>query len=306
MLQIRDELSGFFASLDKPGREADRAFYLEAWSGNGDFRVDRIGRGSLRIPVMRLAVHGTIQPAKLELYLGDAFSHGRGDDGLLQRFQLMVWPDELPPYEHRVKPENRRLEQRVARIAEELDRLAQNDDDVANVHFDQEAQELQDAFRQELEDRLRDGSLDRFPAFESYVAKYRSLMPSLALIFHVIEAVDAGNTFGSICLDCTRRAAVFVEFLEAHARKIYAHELEPNRPSVAALAAHIENGDIEDGTPVRDLERNRWSGLTTRGALNRALTELEAAGWCRVEQSIPGRAGGRPSTLVRLHPDLQR
>ena len=131
-----------------------------------------------------------------------------------------------------------------------------------------------------------------------------SLMPSVALIFHVIEAVDAGNTFGSICLDCTRRAAVFVEFLEAHARKVYAQELEPDRAAVVALAARIENGDVADGTAVRELVRNKWKGLTSHGEVMRALEVLQDAGWCRVEQQSTGSRGGRPSTVVHLHSDL--
>ena len=43
ILYYRDELMGWLRSLDKAGREADRAFYLEAWNGNGSFSVDRIG-----------------------------------------------------------------------------------------------------------------------------------------------------------------------------------------------------------------------------------------------------------------------
>ncbi|PLS86537.1 MAG: hypothetical protein CYG60_06720, partial [Actinobacteria bacterium] len=50
ILYYRDELMGWLRSLDKAGREADRAFYLEAWNGNGSFSVDRIGRGSLHVP----------------------------------------------------------------------------------------------------------------------------------------------------------------------------------------------------------------------------------------------------------------
>ena len=35
---------------------------------------------------------GGIQPGPLERYLREVFG-GRGDDGLIQRFQLSVWPD---------------------------------------------------------------------------------------------------------------------------------------------------------------------------------------------------------------------
>ena len=49
VLLYRDELSGFFRSLEQPGHEADRAFYLECWNGDGAFTYDRIGRGTLHI-----------------------------------------------------------------------------------------------------------------------------------------------------------------------------------------------------------------------------------------------------------------
>jgi len=42
-------------------------------------------------------VLGGIQPGPLERYLRAVFG-GRGDDGLLQRFQLAVWPDGAGPW----------------------------------------------------------------------------------------------------------------------------------------------------------------------------------------------------------------
>src|SRR4030095_6451295 len=52
LLLIRDELAGWLRTLEKPGREGDREFFLEAWNGVGDFYVDRIGRGTLHIPAL--------------------------------------------------------------------------------------------------------------------------------------------------------------------------------------------------------------------------------------------------------------
>ena len=46
LLQFRDELIGLLAGWDRAGREQDRAFYLEAWNGNGSITIDRIGRGT--------------------------------------------------------------------------------------------------------------------------------------------------------------------------------------------------------------------------------------------------------------------
>ena len=50
LIVFRDELVGFFKSLDRQGHEADRSFYLETWNGSGSFTFDRIGRGTIHIP----------------------------------------------------------------------------------------------------------------------------------------------------------------------------------------------------------------------------------------------------------------
>src|SRR3712207_1431233 len=95
ILVHRDELSGWLRNLDKQGREGDRSFYLESWNGTGSFDVDRIGRGSLHLSALCLSILGGIQPGPLSTYVYQATQGDKGDDGLLQRFQLLVWPD--PP-----------------------------------------------------------------------------------------------------------------------------------------------------------------------------------------------------------------
>ena len=75
------------------GMKADRAFYLEAWNGHGRFKYDRISRGTIDIEAACISILGGIQPGPLGHYLRSALQGGEGDDGLIQRFQLLVWPD---------------------------------------------------------------------------------------------------------------------------------------------------------------------------------------------------------------------
>jgi len=71
---------------------AERAFYLEAFNGDGGYTFDRIGRGTVRIESTTVALIGGIQPSKLAPLVRGAAS-GQADDGLIQRLQLAVWPD---------------------------------------------------------------------------------------------------------------------------------------------------------------------------------------------------------------------
>ena len=93
VLLFRDELNGFFKSLTKEGKEMDRAFYLEAWDGTGKFTYDRIIRGTIEIESICVSIFGTIQPSVLQKIVKESQSFSASDDGLLQRFQLAVYPE---------------------------------------------------------------------------------------------------------------------------------------------------------------------------------------------------------------------
>ena len=55
--------------------------------------------------------------------------------------------------------------------------------------------------------------------------KYRSLMPSLALIGHLIDGV-AGGTTGPVSRAAAARAVAWCEYLQGHARRLYASVMD--------------------------------------------------------------------------------
>jgi hypothetical protein len=119
-----------------------------------------------------------------------------------------------------------------------LDRLEPpNQEDIPALRFAPDAQDLSDTWRHELESRLRSEELGTTPTFESHVAKFRSLMPSLALLFHLINVAETFAPFATsvdghsgeilveqippVSLKAAQLAAAWVDFLECHARKVY-------------------------------------------------------------------------------------
>jgi hypothetical protein len=158
VLYLRDELSGWIAQLDQRGRERERAFFLESWDGEGDFTFDRVGRGTVYASHLCLSVFGGLQPARLKEYLADAVRGGAGDDGFMQRFQLLVWPDVQPNWEEIDRLRDTRAEGRVEQI---LDRLLQiSPEEPFRVRFSGAAQEQYSAWRKELEQKIRGGDLE--------------------------------------------------------------------------------------------------------------------------------------------------
>jgi hypothetical protein len=120
VLVVRDELTGWLAELERPGREGERAFYLSAWNGDTSHTIDRIGRGSIHVPACCVSLFGNIQPARLRTYLTDALHDGPANDGLFQRLQLLVWPDVPQQWSYVDRAPNLEAQHRVRRVLEVL------------------------------------------------------------------------------------------------------------------------------------------------------------------------------------------
>lgn len=309
----RDEIAGWIYTFDKQGREGDREFYLEGWNGTGSFDVDRISRGSLHIPAACVAVSGTIQPSKLAAQFCRVLSGGSGGDGLFQRFQLLIYPDDLGEWvDIDRKPDMEAFDGLYAALTRlvGLDGGRASEEtvnDVPVLRFSSDAQKLFTRWRDGLERRIRRGDLRSCPAFEGHIAKYRGLMPALALIFHAVEWAsnsEAELPIPHISLRAAQMAASWCDYLEQHARKVYAQEVNPGPVAAQHLAGRIERGQLLDGMTVRDAQQHEWSGLKKSGDILAGLEVLAAIGWVRVERVNGGPRGGRPSKVIRVNPRL--
>lgn len=296
VLMIRDELSGWLATLDKPGREGERGFFLSAWNGDTGHTIDRIGRGSIHVDACCVSILGGIQPARLRCYLIDALQDGPLNDGLIQRFQVLVYPDTPRSWRYVDRPPN---SEAVSTAQQTYDRLARLDPaQPMRFRFHPEGQELFVAWLTELEDKVRSGALH--PALVSHLAKYRSLMPSLALLF---ELADGGTD--QVSLQHAQQAAAMCEYLEAHANRVYSMIISPQRQAAAELGRHLNSGwKSEEGVfTVRNVYRNGWAGLDTPERVRAALDMLSDAGWIRREET--GDRTGRPSEVYLINPRVR-
>lgn len=305
----RDELTGWFKSLDMDGREGDRSFFLESWNGSGGFTVDRIGRGTLHIPALCLSILGGIQPGPISSYVYQATKGGVGDDGLLQRFQLVVWPDFPKDWKNIDRWPDTDAKKRAHEVFKKIDSYEHPEHeaesssplDIPAVRFSPEGQQVFNLWRENLEKRLRSGDLS--PAMEAHLAKYRSLMPSLALIFQLCQDVDHGARVKKVECSSAEMAVRWCAYLETHARRLYACAENPNLVSAKALLQCIERESLTDGFTLRDVYRSRWSKLSSLEEAKNATDILVEYGWIRCEKH---QTATKSKTIFILHPQLRQ
>lgn len=311
VLHFRDELSGFIANMSREGHEGDRAFFIEAADGGvgGSYETDRIGRGNTRNAGPCVGVLGGIQPGKLSRIVAGAISQGADDDGFVQRFRLLVWPDDPGAELGEDVPSDLEAEDRVLRVFRVLDTpppgklgAVEEGGGLPYLRFGPKAQELFDDWLRDHHARSRLDDLVSAPAFEAHLTKYRSLVPALALIFHLVDVADGTVTPGPVTEVAVDLAIQWADFLELHARKVYGHELRPDTEAAHALARKIRSGQLLDGMSVNDIAERDWSGLGRPGLVHAGLDLLERHGWVR---RVPIPTSGRTKTVVHLHPDLR-
>lgn len=308
LLLFRDELGGWMEGLYKSGREGDREFFLEAWNGDTPYSMDRIGRGSTFVDGLCLSVLGGLQPSKFDAYVASLAKGGKADDGLLQRFQILFYPEKQKRRQVVDRVPNAQVSLNIDSLVEKLAAIpspkrVDGDIERSSLRFDEEAQQLADIWAQKLEDRLSQPKIH--PIFEAHLSKYRSLMPSLALIFETIASLLKDDKLPScVSKGSVERATQLCEVLESHARKAFRDYIAPGECGGRLLLSRIKDGSIADYDKCRDIYRRGWRGLNKPDLLESALAHLKEYGWLRTEYIKPPT--GSRSEVVRLHPNLRR
>lgn len=305
LLLFRDELMGLLSHWDKDGNEADRSFYLEAWNGYGSKITDRIGRGTILTKNLCISLLGSTQPSKLVSYFQRALG-GVENDGLLQRFQLLVYPDDTKDWKLVDRKPNEKSREQAFSIIVKLAEMnfckygAQLDEksEIPYFHFDAPAQEIFYEWLTELEGKLRNTSDE--PVFIEHLAKYRKLLPSLALIFHLIN-IASGKISGPVTKECVQNAARWCEYLEAHIRRIYESALCLEYQAARNLARKIQEGEFKNHFNTRDVYRKEGTLLKNREEVEAACTVLIESGWIR-EGSLSEE--GKPKKCYFINPKV--
>ena len=309
ILVERDELVSLLRHLDRDEQTVARGFYLSGWSGSQPYTFDRILRGHLHIEAVCLSVLGNTQPSRIAEYVLRANADGGGGDGLLQQFGLMVWPDSPPGWKNVDEYPNREAREVAREIFIDASKLTEAEalqrgalkgtyDKLPCFRFSDGALAQFLDWRTDLERTLRSGELS--PALEGHLAKYRKLVPALALINHIADGEQ-----GDIAEVSLLKALAFSKYLESHARRVYGASNTIELNAAQAILTRIRKGDLCDGFTARDVHQRDWSGLTDRDHVHAGLSLLADLDYIAGSTTTAGPHGGRPKTTYAINPKVK-
>ena len=183
LICMRDELSGWFASMDAyksggaKGVNKDRSLWLEAYNGK-PMTIDRVTRGSLLVPNWSVSMIGGIQPEMIK-----SVANSMGHDGLLQRFMVVVADDPRPDVD---RVPNMASVNAFSELFDQLYAMQPTEDRVLLSEGAHAVRERFDSVQIRLCNAMRDVS----PHLSAWVAKWPGLFSRLLLTYHVIECAS--------------------------------------------------------------------------------------------------------------------
>jgi phage/plasmid primase-like uncharacterized protein len=287
LLLVRDELPGWLSQLLKEDGQQDRAFYLECFDGNSYFVYDRIGRGTIEIKNCTLSIIGGIQPSKILPLLKDAMNGH--DDGLIQRFQLIVWPDDITSWVWVDQAPHQTAKDRYFEVFEEIYALKLSNDDAAPItfHFSESSQKLFISWMEKINKLARGNQIHSI--LESYILKMPQTIAGLALLFELInkgrERVEA---------TATNMALMWADYLLSHAQKLYSNVINQSLKGAHLLLERKTK--LHNPFTIREIQRKGWASLDNNEMINEALNWLLDYGYLTTKEtpSVNG-FGGRPT-----------
>lgn len=296
ILSVCDELSGWLKDLYGKN-QSDRGYYLSGWSGKQTYTDIKIGRGITQADNICIGLLGTIQPDKFKIYVQKA---AQGDnDGLIQRFQLAVYPDtpkEWMPVDYKQDEEEIERIYSIFKTLAEIDFLefGATKNDYANspcFHYDEEAQQIFDGWYENLNTKkIKD---EPNPLIVEHLSKYPKLFASLSLIFHCIELANDDEFDGDVSAYAANMAITWCDYLETHARRVYAQSdsLDKNK-SVIKLSEMIKAKYVISPFNAKDIYGRHRKGLSNAELVDAACEVLVEKNW--LKKLEPKKGNGRP------------
>ena len=304
---FRDELNGFLMKMKKDGHDEDEDFHIEGWAGDGSFTLDRIGRGTVRSELICESIFGTIQPTRIIPHIRQTKSDTK-NSGFIQRFQILLYPDS-ENWEYIDKSPNSAAARRAFNCFKEIANMEfkslkgciAEDNKMPFMRFSDDAQELFIAWLHELQEKLCNP--ENSPVIREHFGKYRSLMPSLALQFHLIDIAD-GMSSGPVSLSAAQMAAAWCEYLESHSRRIYGMAEDITARAAGILADRIQAGKLGNNFTAREVQRKGWELLTEKEVVKGALQDLVEANWLREKILSATSKGGPIKVEYEINPKI--
>jgi hypothetical protein len=299
ILLFRDEISAWLTMLEKPDKAQERAFYLEGFSG-GQYEQIRVTRDNVKINNLTVSLLGGLQPSKL-LKMLRSRNDGTNNDGLFERFQLLVYPDHASYYVD--KEPHEEATEKVNSIFTLLSEIGAPESPLT-FSFTENAQVLWDSWATDF--KLKEVKLDEEQ--QTVLGKYPALCAKLSLIFELVQQAESFegsqnfNVSDEVTLKALEMGIKWIKLLWSHNRRIQNYSQEYRHDDKTDLLLKRLKQIQHEPFTGRDVYHGGPRGLRYASEFEKAADELVRLGCLkRVERTTTNH---KKKFWYYKHPEL--
>jgi hypothetical protein len=288
ILLVQDEISALFNKFDQPS-STDRQYLLEAFNGGSSYSVDRMSRESVFIEKNTLSLIGTIQPDVLK---GIFQTNGSKSDGFMQRLQLAVWPDSIEQ-EYVDSLPDELAEREAWAVYTSLYQI-----EATLLQFSSSAQKVFENWMRQSFKQSAELGKDGLSELSSHVTKYRSMVPTIALLIELAQDQNAYEVSEASIV----KAVQWSNYLITHAKRIYGIQ---DKAAIIAEKLVDKKTKLPKNFSPSEVVQKGWSGLTRTEDVKQGIDTLVKHRYLIPMSSSAGTKGGRPSERYRWNNQLE-
>lgn len=299
LLNLRDEMNGWFANMSRYNTGSDRPAWLEAFGGRS-YSIDRVKHEDKPVFVPRFSVGiiGGLQPDRLAEVLSSP------DDGLQARF-CYVWPETKPlPIQDGIEEDTGAEEalRKLSRLHLDI-----SDTGVPRPDIIQLSKKAWTRFRDWADQHARNDVFE-LPGVEAAFGKANGLVLRLALILEFLwwsEGMFEDNPEpGRVSLKAINAAIrLRDEYIVPMQRRAFSHTGRSSQSNAKRVALWIVKNKIETFSTTDIFKADILPDINHKGGalkVSEAVEFLLSRGWFEPMETKTGKRG-RPTRMYKVN-----
>lgn len=300
VLIYKDELAPFLEEVYASKNSGFRRYLIEAMDGKNSYTNVTAHKSIQTVKPPIISLMGTTQPSVIYKLVGKIAAEKIVDDGYLDRFQLVTFPNANYVLEHSTSLEHVD-EQSIGALMALVKLLYKSSKAPIKVTINDDAKKRFESYKTKLSNLQKSEKIS--PHVKNKLSKYPDMMLSIALVIAVLRTFekDPSSIFTLKTLKSTdlKMASKWTHYYFQHLKKLWSSKSAKKENALKILENLKSLLDENKCFTTRDITQRNWAGI------NKENDKAKAALQILVDEGViksvnDNKKTGRPSEKWQL------
>lgn len=262
VLIYKDELAPFLEEVYSSKNSGFRRYLIEAMDGKNSYTNVTALKSIQTVKPPIISLLGTTQPSVILKLVGKVAAEKIVDDGYIDRFQLLAFPNSSYVMEHSLNIEYVD-EQSLVSLTTLVKLLYKKQKSAFMVTLNSQAKKQFDDFKATLSKYQKSGDVP--PLVKNKLSKYPDMMLSIALVIAVLRSFEKDPssifTLKTLKSNDIEMAIKWTKYYFGHLKKLWGSKSSKKENALKVLVNIKSLLDSDKCFTTRDITQRNWAGI---------------------------------------------